>query len=357
MSRGAGHSGHPMRSSLAAGIAASTAILFIACAPLVLEDRNVAPPRLSLLALGDTGQPTGWPDFRSGQRNVGDALAFEDERHHADALLFLGDNFYPRGLQAFELEARVRTNLVRPYCHFAELSGPDSARVAEACAGEKSPGPHVPLLAVLGNHDHGSPESATLQRRVVPRYVSNWRVAADPIERIELPHGVTLVLYDSTRLRRTDDLTPLIDALRESRGAFRILVTHHPLEDDAPSRAISDAIAAAGLPVQLLLAGHLHSLRVGVPGNTAPALQIVSGGGSEAESSEHRVTGERFRLAATGFARIDLIETGTEPHLRITLYRVGGWLPLGRARAKPVAVWQVTRAGVASPYSGAGPGN
>lgn len=352
-----------MSSRSATWLLASAALLLAACAPLGehgprgFGDESGPPPRLSLLAVGDTGAPGGWLRFRDGQVRVGDALAREDERRHADALLFLGDNFYPRGLQAFELEARVRTNLVQPYCHFAELSGPDSARIADDCTVAKSPALSVPLLAVLGNHDHGSPDSPRLQRQAVPRYVSNWRLADDPVERIELPHGVTLVLYDSTRLRRGGNLVPLTEALRAAQGEFRVLVTHHPLEDDEVSRAISNAIAAAGVPVQLLVAGHLHSLRVGVPGNTAPALQVVSGGGAETERSEHHVTGEKFLLASTGFARIDLIENAPEPRLRVTLYQVGGWPSLGRARAEPVAVWEVTRAGVASPYSGAGPGN
>ncbi|MGH2900651.1 MAG: metallophosphoesterase [Solirubrobacteraceae bacterium] len=314
------------------------------------------PPVLSLLALGDTGQPPGFLPFANGQQRVADALAAADEVAPADAVLFLGNSFYPHGLEAAELEERVRVNLVRPYCHFADLSGPDSPRVADACETPAAARHPLPLLAVLGNHDHGSAESARLQREAVPRYLVNWRLVGEPVERVELGHGVSVVFFDSTQLR-PPDLERLRDALREAPGEWRIAAAHHPLEDDERSSEIQAAITSSGVPVQLLLAGHLQSLRVGVPGGGSPALQIVSGGGSATERSTHHVLGERFALASPGFARVDLFEAGGEPRLRVTLYSVesGPWL--GGSAVEPVAVWQVTRSGVVTPYSGAGPGN
>jgi len=326
-------------------------IVLVGCAPRapsgpLLERTLERIPRLSLLALGDTGEPPGWNPFSDGQNRVADALAAEDLRRPSDALLFLGDNFYPRGLVASEVEQRVRLNLVRPYCRFASLSGPDSGRVASDCGLAPSTRHVVPLFAVLGNHDHGSAGSAALERYAVPRYVANWRLAGDPIERVELPQGVSLIFFDSTRLRRGGNAAPLAHALRSAQGAFRVLVAHHPLEDDDASRGIADAIAASGTRPQLLLAGHLHSLRAGTPGGAGPALQIVSGGGAGTERSSHHISGERFALAAPGFARVDLVDGPGEPSLRVTLYRVSGWPWLGRANAQPVAVWSVSQSGV-----------
>lgn len=343
--------------------AITAALSIAACTPHAVHQTTPAPlpanilPRVSLFALGDTGVPPSWLRFRDGQLRVAEALAAEDVQRPADALLFLGDNFYPRGLIAGELEERVRENLVRPYCRFADLSGPDSRSVASACDTSARAQNRVPLLAVLGNHDLGSAKSPELQRNAVPRYLANWHLAGEPVERVELAPGVTLVFFDSTRIADSKSLGALSDALRAAQGEFRVLVAHHPLEDDESSRAIAAAIAAAGVPVQLLLAGHLHSLRVGTPGGAGPSLQIVAGGGASTGRSTHHVTGERFVLASRGFARVDLYEAAPTPFLRVTLYRVGAWPWLGSARGEPVAVWQVTRDGVASPYSGAGPGN
>ncbi|HXZ85598.1 MAG TPA: metallophosphoesterase, partial [Myxococcota bacterium] len=174
-----------------------------ACAtvvPRVYEPRS-PDVRLSLLVLGDWGRRLGNGHAVDAQLRVAEALADEDRHAPADALVLVGDNFYPKGLSAQDLEARVRGNLVEPYCHFLELTDAAGSALAEACREPLAERHPIPLWVVLGNHDHHSRESMDLEHQGVPKLVANWRLLGLPVETLELPQGVSLVFYDSTRLR------------------------------------------------------------------------------------------------------------------------------------------------------------
>jgi hypothetical protein len=135
---------------------------------------------------------------------VGGALAAEDAAAPVDALLLLGDNFYPNGLLASELESRVRLNLVEPYAHVV-------ARGA-------------PILAVLGNHDHHVKESPRLEAEAIAPLVPGFRLLGLPVERVDFPGGVSVIFYDSTRLLReanAPELPLLTASLRDAPGPER----------------------------------------------------------------------------------------------------------------------------------------
>jgi hypothetical protein len=196
----------------------------------------------------------------------------------------------------------------------------------------------VPLYAVLGNHDYGAPESPRLQAEVIPEYVSNWRLfpVADVVE---LPGGVSLVLYDSVR----GTTEALEAALRRSRGPWRILAAHHPLaEVEMPNRAIE----RAGVPVQLQLAGHYHRLIVNTPEHTLVPLRVVSGGGSGPRVGDQRpIPAVRFERLAAGFARVELRSGEAGERLEVTLFEAPRY-PLEFWRdARPVSAWSVDLAG------------
>jgi hypothetical protein len=283
------------------------------------------PPRFAVLAIGDTGRLPEDGRTPAIQLAVGAALAREDLAAPVDALLLLGDNFYPDGLLARELELRVRLNLLEPYGHFA-------ARGA-------------PILAVLGNHDHHAAESPALEASAVTALVPGFRLLGQPVDRVDFAAGVSVVFYDSTRLLRESsarDRPLLSESLRAAPGPFRIAVGHHPLDGRVDSARIEAALAAAGVPIQLQLAGHLHDLRVATPDPPLPALQIVSGAGGGAESKRRTLPGERFLAKRPGFARVDLVGRGADARLRVRLRAVspddGG--------TELVAEWSVDRDGV-----------
>jgi hypothetical protein len=297
--------------------------------------------RLSLLVLGDWGRHTKDGSTPRKQLRVAEELAAEDRRAPADALVFVGDNFYPHGLEASELELRLRANLVAPYCHFVELTELGASTLGSACDEPEARRHRLPLWVVLGNHDHTSRASVELERRAVPDYVANWRLLGLPVETLELPQGVSLVFYDSTALRAPSgagDLPLLTKALRDSRGPWRILVAHHPIDFKDISRGIERAIADSGVRPQLLLVGHIHDLRAGTLDPPLPALQLISGGGGGNESNHNALPNELWRLASTGFARVDLVGDGDRAHLRLRVFAVSASDDVARV----VAAWSLS---------------
>jgi hypothetical protein len=336
----------------------AAAALVAAFGVTLLRAPDPAPPRvqsaLSLLAVGDTGTRPGWLPALDGERAVGAGLGAEHRRARADALLLLGDNFYDHGLERQELLSRVLGNVVIPFCPFVELSGPRSEEVRGGCAADASAAPPPPIYAVLGNHDSYTKDSRRLQATAVSEFVSNWQLSAEPAKAIELGRGVSLILFDSSPLEVGGDSAPLREALRASRGPWRILAAHHPLGTSRDhgykkeagvgdyGARVRNAIVDAGVPVQLMLAGHEHSLQLIELGMPGPRLVVIAGGGSHPNPIKTRSRGRLFGYMGLGFARVDLIGEADAQRLVVTLFsapRWRGWL--GRP-PEVLARWSVS---------------
>jgi tartrate-resistant acid phosphatase type 5 len=309
---------------------------------LALAAPAAAEERLSLLAFGDTGKETSWPERVMPQYRVGEAMAREDRRAPVHALVLLGDNFYGHGLEPETLKKRTRENVAGPYCHFLWLTRKGRRAFRDVCRRSPEQTHPVPFLAVLGNHDVGLGQDASLQRRGIPRFVGNW-VMPEEARSYELGAGVSLVAFHSTPIVQGAPATALERALRESKGPWRILAAHHPLADPGagwkPGYAdrVLAAIAAARQPVHLFLAGHQHSLQA-LHGPGA-ALHVVSGaGGAQIRGIAPTPAQRLFAEARYGFARVD----ATADALEVTLLSLFG--PFDRT-AEPRARFRVNRAG------------
>jgi hypothetical protein len=319
------------------------AALLAGCRPAAVADPDPAGRvRLSFFALGDTGEsPNALLRSLQTQMRVARVLEAEHARLPADALVLLGDNFYPDGLLEREVAERVRENVVRPYCAFLALDGPESQRVADACEPARRRERPTPLYAVLGNQDTKLPESPRLQREAVPRFVPSWRMPAGPVEVVELidedlAPSASLVLYDAAALADAGDVESLRRALRGARGPWIILAGHYPIGDRHPGPWIRRALDEIDVPVHLHLAGHEHNLQVGTTSD--PYLQVVAGSGSEARGAKQALEGARFAATETGFARVALVGREGEDRLVVSLVAVPG---LARALVEPPRV--VTR--------------
>jgi len=271
-----------------------------------------APPapagsRFALLAVGDAGHRPKASPWLTPQRAVGDALAATHREAPVDLLVFLGDNFYPDGLEAEELEPRIAANLVAPYCAFLDLRAPLSPRVAPSCPLAPEERRPVPVRAVLGNHDWRAPESPDLQQDAVPRYLANWRLRRGGAWVEDHAAGVSVVYFDSTHERTREGLRALRDALAAARGPWRVVAAHHPIDLSPKGTAVREALAAAGVPVHLWLAGHEHNLQLGEPGAPGPALQVVAGAGSHPTGLKYDLPGRRVYRKSLGYARVDLV--------------------------------------------------
>ncbi len=340
------------RRKLVATIAAAV-LLLAACgppAPVVGADES-GPVRLSFFAFGDTGVlPNSIGRSLQAQMRVGAVLEAEQRRRPVDAVVLLGDNFYPEGLLDKELVSRVRENVVRPYCGFLALDGPESERVADACEPDRRGDRPVPFYAVLGNHDQTVPESPRLQREVVPRFVPNWHVPAQAIEVIELADsalqpGVSLILYDPVALAESGDGAALERALRSARGPWRILAGHYPIHDQHPGPWIAKTLAGIDVPVHLHLAGHEHNLQIGVPAPSSPFLQVVAGSGGSERQVKHSLLGSRFALVQPGFSRVDLVGEGDAARLVVSLVALPASSLAFWIEPRVVARWSVGLSG------------
>ncbi len=333
----------------AVSLAAAAAFVWMGATAAPAPSQDAA---VSLLAVGDAGFAPEGLGIRHEPYVVGAALAAEDRRRPADALILLGDNFYPRGLRSDELVARIRANVVRPFCRFAVLDAPRSGEVADACLlPPEERRRDARILAVLGNHDLYTEGSAALQREEVPRFVSSWHVPAGVVERVDLPGSVSLLLVDSPALREGRGEAELARALAEAPGEWRVLALHHPLvpADRDPSEAeylerVGAILAASPRRVHAVLAGHEHYLGAVQAEAPYPFLQVVAGAGGSARRIKLAGDGVLFTARELGFARLDRVGAGEGARLRATLYTVPRWQPWG-PRARPRAAFAVDRQG------------
>ena len=300
------------------------------------EDTHVEAARWSLIATGDTGSTRAFANLLEGQLSVARAMTEEAKRSPVDAVVLLGDNFYWYGLDRENLAQRIRTNLVRPYCYFLNLSGERSHEVEGACGVSSGSRSAVPIFAVLGNHDLELPESVHLHRKAIPKFLPDWRMSETLAQVFEVASGVSLILFESELA--IDDRGAIEHALKaalsQARGPWHILATHRPVATDDEGRPphggypayVRDAIAASGKSVQLVLAGHHHNLQVFEIGAPTPLLHIGVGSGSRAEpplAQDHPES--RFGAIDLGFARVDLVGQGAEERLSVRLFDAAPW--------------------------------
>ncbi len=322
------------------GLAAIAAIgILTGCTP---QEPASPPPRPdgSFLAVGDTGEPWGaFPTLREPQLAVGLALEHAHAASPADAFVLLGDNFYPDGLRAEELPARVVENVARPYCAFVRPSPELDALLDGACPPASNP---PPLYAVVGNHDVRAADDGRLQRTAVPELVTNWEVPAPSAIR-ELPGGISLVFLLSESPWDEAKTRALAEALRRARGPFRVIVGHRPPITGHPqlSDMVADAARRAGTVVHAYVAGHVHVLGA-IPGTRpdAPRLTVIAGSGAHAErqtDTEYRIEGADFLEASLGFVRFDAFADAPDPTLRVTLHRAPSLPILARFRPPEIA--------------------
>ncbi|MBY0402107.1 metallophosphoesterase [Myxococcota bacterium] len=336
--------GEELESSFAARIrqlvraAALAGVACVACLACLACDRpssssppattGSARPAVSLLAVGDTGLPRGaLPLLFDGQVAVGRAMQRAHREAPVDAVVLLGDNFYPNGLREDELLPRVVENVARPYCAFVEASAELARRLGGDC--DPPSGPIPRLLVALGNHDLKTPGSVELQRDEVPRLVLNWGLPAPSSPAIrELKGGLSLVFLDTEWPWGGEEVDELAAALAATRGPWRVIVGHRPPITGHPklSKMIERAARQSGRRVHAYLAGHVHGLAAIRGQGTAPALTLIAGTGSEVDlqnAPEYAIDGIDVVAAQLGFLRLDAFAENAVPgepaHLRISL--------------------------------------
>jgi len=284
-------------------------------------------PTISLFALGDTGHPWGaFPRLFEGQLAVGDAMQREHARSPVQALILLGDNFYPDGLLKEEILLRIADNLATPYCAFIDPSPALSEVIRDRCRRPRAGKTSLKIYAVTGNHDLASPGSLDLQRTEIPLYIRNWEVPVkDEPEVRELDGGLSLIFIDSAGPWGDVEARLLASALERSRGPWRLVIGHRPPIDGHPglSQMVARASKESGRIIHAYLAGHVHALGAIRGTLPSPALTLIAGSGSRArlhDATEYRVDSADLLEEELGFLRVDVFENDTPSRLAVTLY-------------------------------------
>ena len=104
-------------------------------------------------------------------------------------------------------------------------------------------------------------------------------------------------------------------------------------------------IAAAGVAVQLYVSGHEHNLQVLEMPPPAPALHVISGGGSGGRSLRDANPRRLAGFDSAGYARIDLAGAGERERLVVTLMRVDTGILNALRTSRFAARFSVDRAG------------
>ena len=298
-------------------------LLLIGCGARI-ESQGTSAEQLTIVALGDTGENSSI--LRANASTITDMYTGTYGGENFSAMLFLGDNFYPTGLNVpfADVERKVKSVLGKFKTPFSGLGRNN-------------------VHAVAGNHDYyarlaldksvflglvtiqegpiGFTSRGNEREAAIPDWTYYYGMPANAFYPLSpnATDSVQLIFFDSAVLLRTDTLSwrPALDslytllALTKARPsiAWRILVAHHPFhsvgehggytewndetnqvdyltqcdkdtnalgwlknwvdpEDACASKyqqyvnSVNKIIKKSGAKVQLVLSGHDHSLQL-----------------------------------------------------------------------------------------------
>lgn len=254
---------------------------------------------MRFVAIGDVGKGN------AGQREVAEAIDAVCARRGCDFVVVLGDNYYPRGMQA-----------------------PDDPRIDELLTAAYA-SLDLPVYAILGNHDWGHGRDAQAAAWQV-----DWARAHPFVRMPERYYRFSAAHADFFAL----DTTPLFygadaaqvawldDALEGSDARWKIVLGHHTFRSNGKHgnaggyEGLRWVPIVSGRPLKrffeeqvcgeadLYLSGHDHLLQwISHCGTEL----VVSGAGATAREIIDRGNDPRFIADATGLAWIELTERVT----------------------------------------------
>lgn len=269
--------------------------LFVIAPSPLSENQEV----VRFAAIGDTGVGN------AGQRQVARAVGEVCAERGCDFVLLLGDNYYPRGMQA-----------------------PDDPRIDELITGVYGD-LGLPVYAVLGNHDwgHGRDHAAAAwqvawarEHAFVHMPERYYRFSAGPATFFAL--DTTSVFFGSG----ADQAAWLAQDLPNTQTPWRVVFGHHPLRSNGEHgnagayEGLSWVPVVRGRPLadllnthvcgkaDLYLSGHDHLLQWIRHCDTE---LIVSGAGAAHTELVDRGNTPRFAAARLGLAWVELGAQGT----------------------------------------------
>ncbi len=218
-------------------------LLHLGCSQQQSVQQANDPRSLTIIAIGDAGD-TG-PALRGNATYINDMFTGGHDGGKPDAMIFLGDNFYPTGLNIPSDEVRSKINkILGPYRATFEGLG------------------RTNVHAIAGNHDYyarnvietsilfglidiaagptGISDKGNQRERNIEWWTYYSKMPADAVYPISAGSGdsVQLLFYDSSLPLRTDPATwrPALDSLRRMLAnsaqrpgiVWRVLCQHQP---------------------------------------------------------------------------------------------------------------------------------
>lgn len=244
--------------------------------------KEEAGPALEFLAVGDTG--TG----DRGQKIVAGAMAAAAAQRPVAFVLYLGDNFYPRGVRSVKDKGWRKK--------FEEMYPPESL--------------NLPFYAILGNHDYFQNAQAQVDYTALGR---RWKMPARYYaftEKIAGDAAVDFFALDTEALaqgRVKEELAWLERRLAASQARWKIVFGHHTVYSGGLKwRKQTERMRGFLEPlfvkygVTLYLCGHSHDLQA--IGPVSGVHYIVDGAGARPRSVRWTER-TRFAFADLGFVR------------------------------------------------------
>jgi tartrate-resistant acid phosphatase type 5 len=295
------------------------AALFFVTRLFATVDLPVHGDHLRLIVVGDAGATHSI--LRAGMLRV-------QKQHSIDAVLLVGDNFYPCGIHG--LDDPQWTKVTQ---HFGPL--------------------HIPIYAVFGNHDYGDPQlhegrlstcgptDPDAELEETERF-KDWHFPARSYE-LHSPL-VDIVMMDTQPIASgftepfrgsataSADVAFLKEELAQSTATWRIVVGHHTIFSSGVHGRTNDSLRTnmrALLPLldashgaDLYICGHDHDLElIGDEAGARPWF-LISGAGSALDEMRPRSSAEPPTIFPVplnpflGFAVVDI----TPARLSITFY-------------------------------------
>ncbi|MBC7661051.1 MAG: metallophosphoesterase [Chitinophagaceae bacterium] len=209
-----------------------------------------------LLMIGDMG--SGDPN----QLAVATAMNTYCESHKLAAVIFLGDNFYPKGVDSVD-DPQWKSKFTDTY--------------GQSCLGA------LPFYVLLGNHDYkGSTEAQIAFHGTKPTWIMPHRFFD-----IKMGKLLNLTMLDTNIMDACGSITNctidfLMDSLKNSDAPYKIVLGHHPIT--SASTKYSTTMQGTLLEnlicdkANIYISGHSHHLEH-LSSESCPLDMFVVGGG------------------------------------------------------------------------------
>ncbi len=240
-----------------------------------------AGEEFELLLVGDMG--TG----DEHQAAVAVAMNRYCHSHKLAAIIFLGDNFYPKGVESVD-DPQWQSKFVKPY-------GTDSDCLSK-----------LPFYALLGNHDYkGNPSAQIAYHGKSPDWIMPHRFYDLRIGRLLQLTMIDTNILDVCGFDQYCSIDFMLKSLANTNAPYKIVLGHHPIA--SASGKYSQTFQGWVLEKLLCnharyyISGHSHHLEHRASAQCPLDMFVVGGGGAALYQTKEGDRETQFAQSTFGF--------------------------------------------------------